>query len=108
LSLTLTQVRDGIHTFLAQAILEKWQQASTQYPKMCQRSQPTRLACFHTSTNSSYPFYTLNRHNISAQHSSSAHGNSVRLQLLQAFAMVVKVWALSRHFYRNMPSFISL
>ena len=33
--------------------------------------------------------------NIATQHSSSANGHSVRLQLLQAFAMVVKVNPLS-------------
>jgi hypothetical protein len=56
---TLTQVRDGIHTFLAQSILEKWQQASAQYPEIRQQSQPNPLPCFHTNTDSSYPFHTL-------------------------------------------------
>jgi len=96
------QVRDGIHTMLAQAVLEKWQQASNSNSNSSSNSSRCRLRCrqhlasptpllSHVKPNKPHKASSLHHLKRTMQHSSSAHGNSVRLQLLQAFAMVVKV-----------------
>jgi hypothetical protein len=90
------QVRDGIHTFLAQAVLEKWQQASicASLPPLTllPHSLPIRFLAIIL-------FYSRKHISLLPQHNGSAYGHSVRLQLLQAFAMVVKVHA--HRFFRN-------